>query len=163
MRCDISHDNFMLLGLGQNSAGSWGLRVSYYSWLLLHEKPSCLGKSSYQNDTFMQVLQAAIKALDDKKRAVRQEAVRCRQTWCVHFAGWSFYKFCSKQLLIALWIVFLWYIQAVVCLRSALAVVWHWKLASCLLADPVGTWVSTIGTSFGCFNFTLGYCNAFLV
>ncbi|XP_037457909.1 MMS19 nucleotide excision repair protein homolog isoform X2 [Triticum dicoccoides] len=28
-----------------------------------------------------QVLQAAIKALDDKKRAVRQEAVRCRQTW----------------------------------------------------------------------------------
>jgi hypothetical protein len=30
---------------------------------------------------FMQVLRAAIKALDDKKRAVRQEAVRCRQTW----------------------------------------------------------------------------------
>lgn len=28
-----------------------------------------------------QVLQAASKALDDKKRAVRQEAVRCRQTW----------------------------------------------------------------------------------
>ncbi|KAG2640277.1 hypothetical protein PVAP13_2KG062600 [Panicum virgatum] len=29
----------------------------------------------------LKVLQAAIKALDDKKRAVRQEAVRCRQTW----------------------------------------------------------------------------------
>ena len=29
----------------------------------------------------MQVLQAATKALDDNKRAVRQEAVRCRQTW----------------------------------------------------------------------------------
>ncbi|KAM0868426.1 hypothetical protein ACQ4PT_041325 [Festuca glaucescens] len=28
-----------------------------------------------------QVLRAAIKALDDKKRTVRQEAVRCRQTW----------------------------------------------------------------------------------
>uniref|UniRef100_A0A0E0E847 MMS19 nucleotide excision repair protein n=1 Tax=Oryza meridionalis TaxID=40149 RepID=A0A0E0E847_9ORYZ len=28
-----------------------------------------------------QILQAAIKALDDKKRRVRQEAVRCRQTW----------------------------------------------------------------------------------
>uniref|UniRef100_A0A0E0LHR5 MMS19 nucleotide excision repair protein n=1 Tax=Oryza punctata TaxID=4537 RepID=A0A0E0LHR5_ORYPU len=28
-----------------------------------------------------QILQAAIKALDDKKRTVRQEAVRCRQTW----------------------------------------------------------------------------------
>ncbi|KAF0909378.1 hypothetical protein E2562_035819 [Oryza meyeriana var. granulata] len=28
-----------------------------------------------------QILQAAIKALDDKKRIVRQEAVRCRQTW----------------------------------------------------------------------------------
>ncbi|KAG0541835.1 hypothetical protein BDA96_02G051600 [Sorghum bicolor] len=27
------------------------------------------------------VVQAAIKALDDKKRAVRQAAVRCRQTW----------------------------------------------------------------------------------
>ncbi|VAI80597.1 unnamed protein product [Triticum turgidum subsp. durum] len=33
-----------------------------------------------------QVLQAAIKALDDKKRAVRQEAVRCRQTWQSSFA-----------------------------------------------------------------------------
>jgi len=29
----------------------------------------------------LKVLQAAIEALDDKKRAVRQEAVRCRQTW----------------------------------------------------------------------------------
>lgn len=29
----------------------------------------------------VKVVQAAIKALDDKKRAVRQEAVRCRQTW----------------------------------------------------------------------------------
>uniref|UniRef100_A0A0D9WW46 MMS19 nucleotide excision repair protein n=1 Tax=Leersia perrieri TaxID=77586 RepID=A0A0D9WW46_9ORYZ len=28
-----------------------------------------------------QILQAAIKALDDKKRTVRHEAVRCRQTW----------------------------------------------------------------------------------
>lgn len=33
-----------------------------------------------------QVLQAAIKALDDKKRVVRQEAVRCRQTWQSSFA-----------------------------------------------------------------------------
>ncbi|KAF7104313.1 hypothetical protein CFC21_105219 [Triticum aestivum] len=33
-----------------------------------------------------QVLQAAIKALDDKKRAVRLEAVRCRQTWQSSFA-----------------------------------------------------------------------------
>ncbi|CAM0905499.1 unnamed protein product [Alopecurus aequalis] len=33
-----------------------------------------------------QVLRAAIKALDDKKRAVRQEAVRCRQTWQSSFA-----------------------------------------------------------------------------
>jgi hypothetical protein len=33
----------------------------------------------------MQVLRAAIKALDDKKRAVRQEAVRCRQTWYVNY------------------------------------------------------------------------------
>ncbi|WVZ62100.1 hypothetical protein U9M48_011885 [Paspalum notatum var. saurae] len=29
----------------------------------------------------LKVLQAAIKALDDKKRAVRREAIRCRQTW----------------------------------------------------------------------------------
>ncbi|CAL5091158.1 unnamed protein product [Urochloa decumbens] len=29
----------------------------------------------------LKVQQAAIKALDDKKRAVRQEAIRCRQTW----------------------------------------------------------------------------------
>ncbi|KAF8732141.1 hypothetical protein HU200_016108 [Digitaria exilis] len=36
------------------------------------------------------VLQAAIKALDDRKRAVRQEAVRCRQTWCANFAGRPF-------------------------------------------------------------------------
>uniref|UniRef100_A0ACD5UN90 Uncharacterized protein n=1 Tax=Avena sativa TaxID=4498 RepID=A0ACD5UN90_AVESA len=33
-----------------------------------------------------QVLRAAVKALDDKKRAVRQEAVRCRQTWQSSFA-----------------------------------------------------------------------------
>jgi len=30
-----------------------------------------------------QVLQAVSKALDDPKRAVRQEAVRCRQAWSV--------------------------------------------------------------------------------
>lgn len=29
----------------------------------------------------LQVLQAIAKALDDPKRAVRQEAVKCRQAW----------------------------------------------------------------------------------
>lgn len=32
---------------------------------------------------FIQVLQAICKALDDPKRAVRQEAVRCRRAWLV--------------------------------------------------------------------------------
>ncbi|TVU41724.1 hypothetical protein EJB05_15269 [Eragrostis curvula] len=31
----------------------------------------------------LQVLQAAVKALDDNKRAVRHEAVRCRQAWII--------------------------------------------------------------------------------
>jgi hypothetical protein len=39
----------------------------------------------------MQVLQTAVKALDDKKRAVRQEAVRCRRAWCVNSLGTSQY------------------------------------------------------------------------
>ncbi|ONM34559.1 MMS19 nucleotide excision repair protein-like protein [Zea mays] len=31
------------------------------------------------------VVQAAIRALDDKKQVVRQVVVRCRHTWCEHF------------------------------------------------------------------------------
>ncbi|CAD6220938.1 unnamed protein product [Miscanthus lutarioriparius] len=41
------------------------------------------------------VVQAAIKALDDKKRAVRQVAVRCRQTWISSCLRWDLWIICQ--------------------------------------------------------------------
>lgn len=34
---------------------------------------------------FLKVLQATLKAFDDHKRIIRQEAVRCRQAWSSFF------------------------------------------------------------------------------
>ena len=95
-------------------------------------------KNNSSDWSFIQVVQAAIKALDDKKRAVRQVAVRCRQTWCVHFAGYTFINFEINNFL-AFW-TSVQLMQAILCLRESLSVVSRsWEAACCLVGDPVGS------------------------